>query len=177
MGHTQAHVQVVLATGNDPSGADFSTVLVPTLQEDGPQNFCLGAVAVPSSMQNGTNGTIQVITNGDNQGQSGLYNCADVTFTSTPMSPSDFSANCQNSTGVRTEALSQNQAGMNANGTTTGQAPSTTGEAPSTTMSDSGAAATTGSTSGAPGMLAAKSTTGVGAFILAAATLGFMLGL
>jgi len=75
MGHTQSHIEVLIAFGNDP-GSNFNTVLVPTFTETGPQNFCLGAGALqfPSGMNitEGMNATIQVITNGDPSG--GLYN-------------------------------------------------------------------------------------------------------
>jgi len=50
---------------------------VPTLQETGPNNFCLGMVGVPTTIGGvavtaGMNATIQVVTNGDGGG--GLYN-------------------------------------------------------------------------------------------------------
>lgn len=128
MGHTEANVEVVLALGNSPSGDDFTHILVSTFHEDGPQNFCLGGITVPSvipdagntTITDGMNGTLQVITSGDDPGQSGLYNCADVTFTNTALSPQDYSANCQNSTGVHTEPLPPSKGSVNANGTAMG---------------------------------------------------------
>jgi hypothetical protein len=75
MGHTSAKVQVLLALGNDP-GSNFDYVLLPTFQEQGPQNFCIGAGALqfPAGLNitAGMNATIQVVTNGDPNG--GLYN-------------------------------------------------------------------------------------------------------
>ena len=75
MGHTSSNVQVLMALGNDP-GSNFNITLVPTFQEQGPQNFCIGggAFTLPSSLNitAGTNATIQVVTNGDPSG--GLYN-------------------------------------------------------------------------------------------------------
>lgn len=75
MGHTDAYVQVLLALGNDP-GSNFNITLVPTFSEMGPQDFCIGAGAfsLPADLNitDGTNATIQVVTNGDPSG--GLYN-------------------------------------------------------------------------------------------------------
>jgi len=76
MGHTSTKVQVLIALGNNP-GSAFNTILVPTTQEDGPNNFCLGSVYVPSTIGGmtvtaGMNATIQVVSNGDPTG--GLYN-------------------------------------------------------------------------------------------------------
>lgn len=74
MHHTSARVQVLIAYGNNPTGADFQTVLMPTFQETGPLNFCMGDVVVPNSnlTRAGMNATIMVATNGDPNG--GLYN-------------------------------------------------------------------------------------------------------
>jgi hypothetical protein len=124
MGHTSAKVQVLMALGNDP-GSNFNITLLPTFQEQGPQNFCIGAGALqfPAGLNitAGMNATIQVVTNGDPNG--GLYNvsyswvsryeinrwlcfqCADITFTSTQLSSAEYSADCQNSTGVTASAL------------------------------------------------------------------------
>ncbi|KAI9711011.1 MAG: hypothetical protein M1820_002449 [Bogoriella megaspora] len=105
MGHTTTNVQVLLGMGDDP-GTAFNTVLVPTFHEQGPQNFCLGEIPIPSSLNitDGMNATIQVVTNGDD-GPGGLYNCADITFTNTPLSSTDFNNNCKNSTGVKAMPL------------------------------------------------------------------------
>ena len=74
MGHTSTNVQVLIGLGNDPGDA-FDTIVVPTFHENGPQNFCLGMVNLPSSLNatDGMNATIQVVTNGDD-GPGGLYN-------------------------------------------------------------------------------------------------------
>jgi hypothetical protein len=75
MGHTEANVQVLMALGNDP-GINYDITLVPTFQEQGPENFCMGAGAIqfPAGLNitDGMNATIQVVTNGDPNG--GLYN-------------------------------------------------------------------------------------------------------
>lgn len=77
MGHTQAKVQVLLGLGNDP-GSNFNITLVPTFQEQGPNNFCINGntIHIPDDVRSliseGTNATIQVVTNGDPSG--GLYN-------------------------------------------------------------------------------------------------------
>ncbi|KAI5210281.1 hypothetical protein E4T42_01435 [Aureobasidium subglaciale] len=139
MGHTSAKVEVFMALGNDP-GSNFNITLLPTFQERGPQNFCIGAGALqfPAGLNitDGMNATIQVVTNGDPSG--GLYNCADITFTSTQLSTADYSSHCQNSTGVSVAALSN--AGF-ANGTSS-DATASTSAAPSGSTS---AAAATGS--------------------------------
>lgn len=71
MGHTEAKVQVLLALGN--GDGSYSIEVVPTFQETGPENFCLGSVTFPSSLNltEGQNATLQVVTNGDPDG--GLY--------------------------------------------------------------------------------------------------------
>ena len=74
--HTQSNIQVLIALGTNPGDA-FNTVLVPTTQENGPQNFCFGGVVVPAmvggvKVVEGMNATVQVVTNGDPEG--GLYN-------------------------------------------------------------------------------------------------------
>lgn len=61
---------------------------------------------------NGTNATIQIVTNGDPNG--GLYNCADITFTTGTATPSQ----CNNGTGVTSTAYKGPN--KNANGTNPG---------------------------------------------------------
>ncbi|KZF20846.1 hypothetical protein L228DRAFT_270121 [Xylona heveae TC161] len=129
MGHSQAKVQVLLAVGNDPSD-NFNVVLRPTFQEMGLGNFCMGDVNVPAGLNisEGTNATIQVVTNGDPNG--GLYNCADITFTSTDKaSPSQ----CLNGTGVTSTPLSG--ANINANGSSSSSSGSTTSTGTGTSTS------------------------------------------
>jgi len=72
MEHTEVKGQVLLALGNNP-GVNYSIVLKPTFQENGPQNFCIGDVTIPSGLNitEGMNATIQIVTNGDPTG--GLY--------------------------------------------------------------------------------------------------------
>jgi len=78
MEHPEAKVEVLIAFGNNPTGNDFTRVLVPTVQEVGPQSFCLGDVVIGNSTlsQAGMNATILVMTNGDPSG--GLYNVSGV---------------------------------------------------------------------------------------------------
>lgn len=72
MGHDEAAVQVLLGLGNDP-GVNFNITLLPTIQEQGLGQFCVGDVRVPDGVATeGMNATIQVVTNGDPTG--GLYN-------------------------------------------------------------------------------------------------------
>ena len=72
MEHDESLVQVLLGLGNDP-GSNFNIILLPTIQEQGIGQFCLGDVVVPDGVATeGMNATIQVVTNGDPQG--GLYN-------------------------------------------------------------------------------------------------------
>ncbi|KAG9946102.1 hypothetical protein KCU85_g6800, partial [Aureobasidium melanogenum] len=169
MGHTAAKVQVLMALGNDP-GINYDITLVPTFQEKGPQNFCMGAGAIqfPAGLNitDGMNATIQVVTNGDPNG--GLYNCADITFTSTPLTSAEYSADCQNSTGVTAEALTN--AG-NANQST---ADATGSAAPSGSSSATASAASSGSSSGASSAgSSSKTSTGAAA---QATFAGFALG-
>jgi hypothetical protein len=72
MEHTSVHGEVLMALGNDP-GVNYNIVLKPTFSETGPQNFCIGDVALPAGLNitAGMNATIQVVTNGDPNG--GLY--------------------------------------------------------------------------------------------------------
>lgn len=71
--HTQTRVAVYLALGNNPTGDDYTITLVPQLSEEGPGNFCMSNVNIPSDLNitAGMNATIQVVTNGDPNG--GLY--------------------------------------------------------------------------------------------------------
>ena len=71
MGHDESAVSILLALGDDPSS--FNITLLPTFRQEGLGEFCLNAVPIPSDLgiEDGTKGTIQVITNGDPTG--GLY--------------------------------------------------------------------------------------------------------
>ncbi|KAF8859403.1 hypothetical protein BDZ45DRAFT_589904, partial [Acephala macrosclerotiorum] len=97
MGYIDANVDVLIAVGSDP-GSAFNTVLRPTFTEQGLGAFCMTGFTTPSGMNitDGTMATIQVVTNGDPGG--GLYNCADITFSSTATNPD--SSVCKNATGV-----------------------------------------------------------------------------
>lgn len=73
MEHTGVRGVVVLALGSAPTGGDYSIILKPLFTQTGPQDFCIGDVVIPSDLNitDGTQGTIQVVTNGDPNG--GLY--------------------------------------------------------------------------------------------------------
>ncbi|EOD50868.1 putative gpi anchored protein [Neofusicoccum parvum UCRNP2] len=105
MHHTETNVMVVLGVGNDP-GTAFNIILRPTFRERGPENFCMGDIEIPASanLTEGMNATIQVVSNGDPDG--GLYQCADITITNTPLTTDEVSQHCTNSSGVTTQAIS-----------------------------------------------------------------------
>ncbi|KAI9893220.1 MAG: hypothetical protein M1814_000347 [Vezdaea aestivalis] len=96
LGHDRSLVAVFLGLGNNPSA--FNITLLPTIQEQGPGDFCLQNLRVPNGVaREGQSATIQVITDGN--GGKGLYNCADITFVAT--GNSSFAApSCTNGTGV-----------------------------------------------------------------------------
>ena len=83
LGHTKNLITVVLAIGNNV-GSNFNTIISPTVQEYGPGNLCWseGAILLPSDLNltEGTNGTVQVITNSRDGG--GLYNVSPPTLPS-----------------------------------------------------------------------------------------------
>jgi len=119
MGHDQSAVQVLLALGNDPE-THFNITLIQTFRQVGLGSFCLPSVPITAAMlgaslRDGLNATLQVVTNGDPKG--GLYNCADLTFSSTTPQLSRPSS-CVNGTGVTAVALSGDAAKRNANAST-----------------------------------------------------------
>ncbi|KAL8839641.1 MAG: hypothetical protein Q9170_001647 [Blastenia crenularia] len=143
MEHDRSAVQVLIALGNDATDS-FNTVLVPTTQEEGFGKFCLRDVKIPESLgvKEGDNATIQVVTNGDPTG--GLYNCADITFSSNNASTSE----CTNGKGVTSTQYSGKSS--NANGTDSTAA--TTSSASGTgTPSATGSASTPSPTGAAVG--------------------------
>jgi len=97
MGHIDARIEVTIAFGNDP-GSAFNTIIQKPLAQTGLGAFCLTSISLPSSLNitEGQNATIQVLTNGDPDG--GLFNCADITFSST--APGPAAGTCKNGTGV-----------------------------------------------------------------------------
>ncbi|KAL3422332.1 expression library immunization antigen 1 [Phlyctema vagabunda] len=133
MGHIDANVQVFLGLGNDV-GSAFNYALTPVYSEQGLGDFCITTLTIPEGVNvtEGTNATIQVITNGDPDG--GLYNCADITFSSS--APEPAASVCTNGTGVQsTIATTTTQP----NGTTTSDTPASS----STTAAASSANANT----------------------------------
>ncbi|KAH9224779.1 hypothetical protein DL95DRAFT_378428 [Leptodontidium sp. 2 PMI_412] len=103
MGHIDANVEVLIALGNDP-GSAFNTIIRPTFKEQGLGAFCMTGFTLPSGLavSEGTNATIQVVTNGDPEG--GLYNCADVTFSAQATAAGGDV--CKNATAVTTGVAS-----------------------------------------------------------------------
>ncbi|KAK0112896.1 hypothetical protein ONS95_014615 [Cadophora gregata] len=144
MGHIDANVEVLIGVGNDP-GSSFDTVLRPTFMEQGLGAFCMTGMDIPSSlgMMNGMNATIQVVTNGDPDG--GLYNCADITFSSTAMMAGmDI---CKNATGV---TASEAPMGGNPN-VTNSISTNTESVSPSSTSGAPGASASSAASAGGVG--------------------------
>jgi hypothetical protein len=72
MGHDRSVIQMLLALGNEP-GNNFNITLEQTFQQQGEGDFCLPSVMVPNDLGvvDGTNGTLQVVTDGEGGG--GLY--------------------------------------------------------------------------------------------------------
>ena len=77
--HSKTRVAAYLSIGDNP-GTNFNIVLRPQFSEEGPGEFCLGAVIVPTSLNitDGTAATIQVVSNGDPTG--GLYQVCYIRF-------------------------------------------------------------------------------------------------
>ncbi|KAL8982517.1 MAG: hypothetical protein Q9205_002989 [Flavoplaca limonia] len=138
MGHDRSAVQVLLALGNDP-GSSFNTVLVPTIQEEGLGKFCLSGVRVPEDLgvMDGDNATIQVVT--DSHITGGLYNCADITFSSSNSSAS--TSQCEFGPGIRTTEYTgpANANGTGAGSSSTPATESAAGSSPSAEPAPSGA--------------------------------------
>jgi hypothetical protein len=103
--HDESNIEVTIALGNDP-GSAFNTIIKSPISQTGLGAFCMTGISIPSTLNvtEGQNATIQVLTNGDPDG--GLYNCADITFSSTATLPS--SNVCKNNTGVTAVAASGN---------------------------------------------------------------------
>ncbi|MCJ1368690.1 hypothetical protein MMC16_007835 [Acarospora aff. strigata] len=133
MGHVKSAVQVYLGLGNDV-GSNFNVTLVPIFQEQGLGEFCMSDVTMPSNLNivDGQNATIQVVTNGDPTG--GLYNCADITFSSGAAAPPA----CTNGTGVSAAPYTGSAKNANETGaTSTASTSAASGSAPSTSSSPS----------------------------------------
>ncbi|PGH35465.1 hypothetical protein GX50_01680 [[Emmonsia] crescens] len=118
MGHDHSAVQVLLALGSDP-GRNFNITLVPTFGQVGLGDFCLPDVEfteekLGTRLTEGLEATLQVVTNGDPSG--GLYNCADIVFTS--RASDDSPDSCRNGTGVTASPFPESAAGINANSST-----------------------------------------------------------
>jgi hypothetical protein len=72
MGHDRSVIQMLLSLGNNP-GDNFNITLERTFQQQGEGAFCLPHVNVPQNLNitDGTNATLQVVTDGEGGG--GLY--------------------------------------------------------------------------------------------------------
>jgi hypothetical protein len=78
LGHDENLISVFLAIGNDP-GSAFNVELNPTVSEVGLGDFCWASLPVDVAglgIEEGTNATVQVITNG--HAGNGLYNVCHV---------------------------------------------------------------------------------------------------
>merc|ERR1711939_447058 len=165
LGHTENLIQITLAIGNEV-GSSFNYELLPTIHEMGPGDFCLPSIPVPADLNitDGTNASIQVITNSHDG--SGLYNCADITFTSTEAeSPSA----CTNGTGISATPLAANEYTY-ANESTSHEghsgSSSATGSATSTVSETASAASTSGTASASASASASATGEGSGASML-----------
>lgn len=78
LGHTTNFISVILALGN--SGDNFTYELWPTVDEEGPGEWCWSGIPIPAELgiEEGTNATVQVITDGHATG--GLYNVSSASF-------------------------------------------------------------------------------------------------
>ncbi|POS84877.1 hypothetical protein EPUL_005298 [Erysiphe pulchra] len=114
VGHARTNIQVLIAFESEPT-TKFTTVLRKTFTEIGLGKFCMTNVNMPEKLDihEGTNATIQVITNSDDDGVGGYYSCSDITF---GISAFDFDI-CKNSTGV---SISPARINGNANETNPG---------------------------------------------------------
>ncbi|KAI1977035.1 hypothetical protein LOZ53_002498 [Ophidiomyces ophidiicola] len=136
MGHDQSAVQVLMALGTDP-GSNFNITLKPTFRQVGLGDFCIPGISLDRDVLGvdpieNMNATIQVVTNGDPKG--GLYNCADIVFSSRANLPD--AGKCKNGTGVSAQLFSGAAAQRNANvSTPNGQAQSGGGSSSSGTSS------------------------------------------
>lgn len=194
LGHERSLVQVLLGLGNDV-GENFNITLLPTVQEEGPGEFCFENVAVPASLglRQGQNGTIQVVTDAHSDG--GYYNvcvppllppkprstnqatnqpqpqCLDVTFSTTPDPPT-----CRNDTGTSASAYSGPF--INANGTvprngTSGAGGNSTSAGNATSTEEEELSAETAATADTPVSPSLATGLGVTAWLVAA---GLALG-
>jgi hypothetical protein len=122
-----------------------------TFSETGLGTFCItdvnltALIGTAAEVKEGTNATLQVITNGDPDG--GLYNCADITFTANaPIAPV-----CTLGKGVKSSAFT-GPAGTNANETSedaAGQASSSLSTSATATSASTAASSTAASSAAA----------------------------
>ncbi|KAI5298414.1 hypothetical protein KEM56_004082, partial [Ascosphaera pollenicola] len=97
--HDETVLEVLMGVGNDVGDA-FNFKLIPSFKMEGMGDFCIPKVDLEAKgikVENGTNATLQVISNGDPTG--GLYSCADITFKKS-VSFSKYDS-CKNNTGFK----------------------------------------------------------------------------
>ncbi|KAH8688814.1 hypothetical protein BGW36DRAFT_309413 [Talaromyces proteolyticus] len=172
--HSQTAVSYLLALGSDP-GSSFNITLEPTLGAHGLGEFCLPSIPLDSktlgtSLHDGQNATLQVVTDGDSGG--GLYACADIIFSS--KITSNTPSSCKNNTGVGATPFSGSAATRianesNANGDAQSGA-STSGAASVTNTASTATASSSSSSSTSSGIAAPLQTAGWG--VLGAAVIG-----
>ncbi|KAL3422914.1 Uncharacterized protein PVAG01_04661 [Phlyctema vagabunda] len=134
--HQWTYVFVNLGLGTDYPV--FNISLTPQLlNETGNGTLCLPSVALPAGLQiaDGQNASVQVVTVGESG--SALYNCADITFSSTATTLG--ADTCSNSSNVAVAAVGASSANASSTDTAAAAASST---------STSGAASTVGSSFG-----------------------------
>ncbi|KAK2839325.1 hypothetical protein FQN49_006250 [Arthroderma sp. PD_2] len=102
--HHWALTYVNLGLGDNDS-VIFDTTLVPGFNQTGNGTFCFPKISIPADLgiQDGVNASLQLVQ--VSEGGSSLYNCMDITFSS---SPANVLAQelCVNSTGVGGVAIS-----------------------------------------------------------------------
>ncbi|KAI0390850.1 hypothetical protein F5Y17DRAFT_471297 [Xylariaceae sp. FL0594] len=93
--HPWSYVYINLGLGQNSS--NFNISLTPSLLNvTGKGTFCLPSLPIPTTISDGQEASIQIVTNGASG--SALYNCADITFKASAK-PLDGGI-CSNSTGV-----------------------------------------------------------------------------
>ncbi|KAI1347518.1 hypothetical protein F5Y01DRAFT_243582 [Xylaria sp. FL0043] len=100
--HPWTYLYINLGLGENST--NFNISLTPELLNvTGKGSFCITDLPIPSSIADGQNATIQVVTNG--QSGSALYSCADIVFKSSAKPLSGEA--CTNSTGVTATIVGQ----------------------------------------------------------------------
>ncbi|KAI2614946.1 hypothetical protein GGR54DRAFT_642683 [Hypoxylon sp. NC1633] len=123
--HPWTYLYVNLALDGDSDNYNYT--LVPgLLNVTGRGTFCLPALDIPVNVTDGTQASIQVVTNGASG--SALYNCADITFRSGAKVPDGM---CKNDTSVQAVLVGQSSEPSNSSNTTPLSPPISTSSQPS----------------------------------------------